>query len=39
MLRNTARGMLALFLTFVANWLANKIIDQVFGPEEAPEKR
>lgn len=34
MLRNTIRGMLALLLTFAANWLADWIIDRVFGPEE-----
>jgi hypothetical protein len=39
MFRNTMRGMLALLLTFFANWLANKIIDQVFGPEEEPARR
>jgi hypothetical protein len=28
------RGVLALLLTFVANWLADWIMDRVFGPEE-----
>jgi thiol:disulfide interchange protein len=35
MLRNTVRGILALILTAVATWLANRIVDQLFGPEEA----
>ena len=38
MFRNTMRGVLALLLTFVANWLANWIIDRAFGPEQVPEK-
>ena len=38
MFRNTMRGMLALLLTFVANWFANWIIDRLFGPEEEPVK-
>lgn len=28
------RGMLALLLTFAANWLADWIMDRVFGPDE-----
>jgi hypothetical protein len=36
MLRNTFRGILALILTAVATWLANRIADKVFGPEDAP---
>lgn len=35
MMRNTARAILALVLTALATWLANRIIDEVFGPEEA----
>jgi thiol:disulfide interchange protein len=35
MLRNTVRGILALVLTAVATWLANRIVDQLFGPDEA----
>jgi len=35
MLRNTVRGILALVLTAVATWLANRIVDQIFGAEEA----
>jgi hypothetical protein len=36
MLRNTFRGILALILTAVATWLANRIVDKIFGPEDAP---
>ncbi|MEA2523705.1 MAG: hypothetical protein QOF33_4740 [Thermomicrobiales bacterium] len=35
MLRNTFRGILALVLTAVATWLANRIVDKMFGPEDA----
>ncbi len=28
------RGVLALVLTFAANWLADWIMDKVFGPDE-----
>jgi hypothetical protein len=35
MVRNTIRGILALALTAVATWLANEIVERVFGPEEA----
>lgn len=35
MLRNTARGILGLVLAAAATWLANFIVDKVFGPEEA----
>jgi thiol:disulfide interchange protein len=34
MLRNTVRGIIALVLTAVATWLANRIADKIFGPEE-----
>jgi hypothetical protein len=34
MFRNTMRGVVALILTFAANWLADWIMDRVFGPEE-----
>jgi hypothetical protein len=37
MMKNTFRGVLALVLTAAATWLANKIVDQVFGPDE-PQK-
>lgn len=35
MLRNTARGILGLVLAAAATWLANFIVEKVFGPEEA----
>jgi hypothetical protein len=35
MMRNTVRGILALVLTAAATWLANRIVEQVFGPEDA----
>jgi hypothetical protein len=35
MARNTLRGVLALILTAAATWLANVIVDRVFGPDEA----
>jgi hypothetical protein len=35
MARNTMRGILALALTALATYLANVIVDRVFGPEEA----
>jgi len=35
MMRNTVRGLLALILTAAATWLANRIVDQVFGPEDS----
>ena len=34
MVRNTIRGILALALTAVATWLANEIVERIFGPEE-----
>ncbi|MGH2559349.1 MAG: hypothetical protein ACRDJH_09810 [Thermomicrobiales bacterium] len=34
MMRNTVRGILALALTAVATWLANMIVERIFGPEE-----
>lgn len=34
MLKNTMRGVLGLILTAAATWLANYIVDQVFGPDE-----
>jgi thiol:disulfide interchange protein len=39
MLRNTVRGILALILTAIATWLANRIVEQLFGPEEAEAAR
>jgi hypothetical protein len=37
MARNTSRAILALILTAAATWLANVIIDRIFGPEDAAE--
>jgi hypothetical protein len=34
MLKNTTRGILGLILTAAATWLANYIVDQIFGPDE-----
>jgi hypothetical protein len=34
MLKNTMRGIIGLALTAVATWLANYIVDQLFGPDE-----
>ncbi len=33
-MKNVARGVLGLILTALATWLANYIVDQVFGPDE-----
>lgn len=35
--RNTVRGILGIVLAAAANWLANYIIDRIFGPEEEYE--
>jgi hypothetical protein len=37
MVRNTVRGVLALVLTAVATWLANRVVEQIFGPEEGQQ--
>jgi hypothetical protein len=34
MLKNMVRGILGLVLTAAATWLANYIVDQMFGPDE-----
>jgi thiol:disulfide interchange protein len=34
MLRNTIRGILGLVLAAAATWLANYIVEKVFGPED-----
>jgi len=34
MMKNTVRGILGLVLTAAATWLANYIVEQVFGPDE-----
>lgn len=33
MMKNLARGILGLVLTAAATWLANYIVDQIFGPD------
>ena len=39
MMRNTVRGILGLVLAAAATWLANFVVEKVFGPEEPePEK-
>ena len=35
MMRNVVRGVLGIVLTAVATWLANKVVEQLFGPDEA----
>ncbi len=39
MLRNTVRGILGLILAAAATWLANFIVEKVFGPEDAERGR
>jgi hypothetical protein len=34
MSRNLVRGILGLILAAAATWLTNKLIEQIFGPEE-----
>lgn len=34
MMKNLVRGILGLVLTAAATWLANYIVDQIFGPDE-----
>lgn len=34
MMKNMMRGMLGLALTALATWLANEIVERVFGPDE-----
>lgn len=34
MMKNVARGILGLVLTAAATWLANEIVDRMFGPDE-----
>lgn len=34
LMKNTMRGILGLVLTAAATWLANYIVEQVFGPDE-----
>ncbi len=39
LLRNTVRGILGLILAAAATWLANQIVDAVFGPDEQEASR
>lgn len=34
MIKNTVRGVLGLVLTAAATWLANFLVDKMFGPDE-----
>lgn len=34
MMKNVARGILGLVLTAAATWLANELVDRIFGPDE-----
>ncbi len=34
MMKNVSRGILGLVLTALATWLANEIVERVFGPDE-----
>lgn len=34
MMKNTMRGVLGLILTAGATWLANYIVEQIFGPDD-----
>lgn len=37
LMRNTIRGVLGIVLAAAANYLANYIVDRIFGPEEEYE--
>lgn len=39
MMRNLVRGILNLVLAAVATWLANYLVERLFGPEESVEHR
>ena len=39
LLRNTVRGILGLVLAAGATWLANFIVEKIFGPEEPAQGR
>lgn len=34
MMKNVARGILGLILTALATWMANEIVERMFGPDE-----
>lgn len=36
MMKNVTRGILGLVLTAVATWLANELVEKMFGPDEEP---
>lgn len=36
MIKNVTRGILGLVLTAMATWLANELVERVFGPDEEP---
>lgn len=38
MLRSTTRGVIGLVLTGMAMWLADRLIERMFGPEEAESR-
>lgn len=38
MMRNTLRGILGLIFAAAGTWLANYIVERVFGPEESDLK-
>jgi len=33
-MKNVVRGILALALTALATWLANELVDRIFGPDD-----
>lgn len=37
LVRNTVRGLLGIALAAAATWLANFIVERIFGPEEEYE--
>ncbi len=39
MVRNLVRGILNLVLAALATWLANYLVERLFGPEERPSGR
>ncbi len=39
MMKNLTRGVLGLVLTAAATWLANYIVEQVFGPDDEQQAR
>lgn len=36
MMKNVTRGVLGLILTALATWLANELVEKMFGPDEEP---